>query len=288
MRNGIQRRRPASRPDTGPTFVIERFGWGAPDRLEVAGIFTGLAIEPRGAAILTVEGEDGAHRLPAVDGEAGPPADGARWAAEFAWLEAPVAFDRARLELGTSLAVELPAPGAAADGPLAVEVLDEPEDDEQAPAAATTPAAERLRLETELLEQAERLAEARDAAQRAESALQRAAADLAGEREGRAADAERFREGLAKVRDSAEDALIAAAAARAHDEELMTAEIADLHARIAGLEPMGAERDAARLELEEARRELDAVRAELDGARDALSSARTDAQALVDRLAGRR
>src|SRR4051812_15221441 len=115
MRNGIHRLR-SPNPVEEPRFVVERFNWGAPDRLEVAGTFSGLAIEAAGGAVLTVYGEDGSHRLPAIDNGGGPPADGAHWAAEFAWLEAPVAFDRARLELGTSLAVELPAPGGEADG----------------------------------------------------------------------------------------------------------------------------------------------------------------------------
>lgn len=255
----------------GPTFMVERFAWGAPDRLEVAGTFSGLAAETFGGAVLTVVGEDGAHRLPAIgNGDAAPLADGAPWAAEFAWLEAPVAFDRARLELGASLAVELPAPGTAMNGdPLAVEVLEEAVESEPpateappAPAVAAD-AAGRLRLETQLLDQAEQLEEARTAAQRAEAALLRAETDLAGEREARAADAERFREGLAQLRSSAEEA-------------------------IAKLEPASAERDAARIELAQARSELEAVRSEVEDARGALDAARADAQALVDRLSGRR
>src|SRR5215211_7933171 len=125
MRYGKHGLRSSSDTMDGPTFVVERFGWGAPDRLEVAGTFSGLATETAGGAVLTVVGEDGSHRLPAIgDGHGDAPADGAPWAAEFAWLEAPVAFDRARLELGTSLAVELPAPGSATGRhPLAVEVL---------------------------------------------------------------------------------------------------------------------------------------------------------------------
>ncbi len=258
----------------GPAFVVERFGWGAPDRLELAGTFSGLEAETPGDAVLTVVGEDGAHRLPAIgNGDAGPPADGARWSADFAWLEAPVAFDRARLELGARLAVELPAPGTANGGdPLAVEVLeesseaeppapDEPPVNEVAPEpAAVGGAAERLRLETQLLDQAELLEEARSAARRAEAAMERAESDLAAEREARAADAERFREGLAQVRASAEDALTAAADAQARDEQQAKAELA----------------------------ELDALRGELDDARGALAAAQADAQALVDRLTRRR
>jgi hypothetical protein len=193
----------------GPSFVVERFGWGAPDRIEVAGTFSGLETGTPGDAVLTVVGEDGPHRLPAVaDGIA---ADGGRWEAAFAWREAPVAFDHARLELGTSLAVELPAPGAATDGDeLAVEVLD----DAPEPAAAGD-AGEQVRLEARLLDQ--------------------------------------LRQGLAQVRSSAEEAL-----------------------------------QAAQLELAETRSELAGVRAELEDARAALDAARADAQALVDRLSGRR
>lgn len=279
----------------GPAFVVERFGWGAPDRLEVAGIFSGLEIETPADAVLTVVGEDGAHRLPAIaNGDAEPPADGGHWAAEFAWLEAPVAFDRARLELGARWAIELPAPGSANGGdPLVVEVLEEsvdaepaatdepPVTDEQPGPAVGGGAAERLRLETQLLDQAELLEEARSAAKRAEAALERAESDLAAEREARAADAERFHEGLAQVRASAEAALAAAADARARDEELVTAELAELRERISSLEPASAERDEARTELEQ-------VREELDDACSALAAAHADAQALVDRLSGRR
>jgi len=289
MRTGRHPKPSSSNGTGGPTFVVERFGWGAPDRLEVAGTFSGLAAGTPGGAVLTVIGEDGAHRLPAIGhGENGSPADGALWAAEFAWLEAPVAFDRARLELGESLGVDLPAPGTATDGdPLAVELLEEageegpPASDEPPEPAVVGGAAERLRLETQLLDQAELLEEARNAAQRAEAALERAESDLAAEREARAADAERFHEGLAQVRASAEEALAAAADERARKEELAQAELAELRERITNLEPASAERD-------EARAELDALRGELDDARGALAAAQDDAQALVDRLAGRR
>jgi hypothetical protein len=266
----------------GPTFEIERFGWGAPDRLEVSGTFSGLATETSAGVVLTVVGEDGPHRLPAIEqADAVAPTDGTPWAAAFSWREAPVAFDRARLELGTSLAVDLPAPGHGNGGDrLEVEVLegaDEPEPPPEAeeppeppaveeppePPVATDPAG-RLRLETQLLDQAEQLEEARAAAHRAEAALLRAESDLAAEREARAADAERFREGLTLVRSSAEEALAAAADARARDEDRTKAE-----------------RDEAQAALELAQSELDALRG-------ALAAAQSDAQALVDRLSGRR
>src|SRR3954447_16262350 len=93
------RRRSATQPGAAPTFSLERFSWGAPDRLEVTGVFSGVADEASGDPVLAVHGPDGTHRLPAIpEAEAGPPADGARWTASFAWQEAPVAFRRARLE----------------------------------------------------------------------------------------------------------------------------------------------------------------------------------------------
>jgi hypothetical protein len=284
MTAGSDRRRRSKDAVDGPSFVVEHFGWGAPDRLELAGTFSGLATEPPAGAVLTVFGEDGPHRLPAIDADGEWKVDGERMTAAFAWLEAPVAFDRARLELGGSIAVELRAPGAENDGePVPVEVIDA--GDEQAPPVPEPPrqtpdlegAADRLRLETQLLEEAEELEEARAKAREAEAALHRAQEDLAAERERRAADAERFRDGLAMVRRSAEEAVAAATEARAEAEEQASNEIAVLRERIAALEPASAERDAARAELARAHEELDTARA-------ALTAARAGAQELLDQL----
>src|SRR5215210_7414737 len=288
---GNPRRSP---PDAAqsPTFTVEYFGWGAPDRLEVTGTFSDLEPQPPADAVLTVFGDDGAHRLPAIDGDGAPQVDGDRLTASFAWLETPVAFQHARLELGGRLAVDLDDPETAADGePLPVQLLDT--HDDEPPPAAEAPrrapdvdgAADRLRLETQLLEEAEQLEDARGAAREAEEALHRAQADLAAERERRAADAERFRDGLAMVRRSAEEALAAATDARAEAEEQVRNEISTLRERIAELEPASAERDAARAELARAHEELDAARA-------ALQATRERAQELLDGLsdpaAGRR
>ena len=292
---GNPRRSP---PDAAqsPTFTLEHFGWGAPDRLVVTGTFSGLEPQPPADAdaVLTVFGEDGAHRLPAIDGDGAPQVDGDRLNASFAWMETPVAFQHARLELGRSLAIDLLAPEeAAADGdPLPVQLLDV--QDDEPPAAVEAPeeppaveaprraadvdgAADRLRLETQLLEEAEQLEEARAMAREAEEALNRAQTDLTAERERRAADAERFREGLAMVRRSAEEALAEATDARADAEKQAGSEIAMLRERIAELEPASAERDAARAELARAHEELDA-------ARDALRATRERAQELLDGL----
>src|SRR5918999_6017899 len=94
------------------TFELERFVWGAPDRLELSGTFAGVGDAPAGSPVLVVRGNGDTHRLPAVpESVSGPPADGSRWLAAFAWQEAPVAFDAAVLEFG-DFTVELPEPGA--------------------------------------------------------------------------------------------------------------------------------------------------------------------------------
>lgn len=293
MRTGSDRRAAA---EGGATFSLETFGWGAPDRLVVSGTFSGLPAEPLAPAVLTVLGADGPHHLMAVDDDADAPVDGASWTAAFAWLEAPVAFERARLVLGDRLAVDLPAPGggiARADGlplePLhAGDAADQPAADGSPEPADVGSAVDRLRLETQLLEETEQLEEARASARRAAEALQRAEADLAEERSLRAADADRFREGLATVRGSAEEAIAAAAAASDRAEQQAHA----LRTRVAELEAASTEVDAVRSELAEAREELEqtrgdvrSLRDELDAARGALAGARAGAQELLDQLA---
>jgi hypothetical protein len=249
-----------------PMFALDRFEWGAPDRLEVAGSFSGLEGRPAADPVLTVHGPDGPHRLPAIEDGGGPPADGSPWAAAFAWLEAPVAFDRARLELGPALAVELPGPGQGEAGSsLPVSTADEHDDVADAGGAVG-----RLRLEAQLLGARQELEETRVAAQRAQEELDRAQADLAAERQRGADDAERFREGLARVRASAEEAIGAAELARSRADQEAQTEIAALRERVAALEPAAGE--------------LETIRSDLEDARSTLAEARAGAQSLLDVL----
>jgi hypothetical protein len=93
------------------SFTLERFAWDAPDRLEVSGWFSGLDAAPSGEPTLIAYCGDEAHRLEAVsDSSSGPPKDGLRWRAIFAWQEVPVPFDAAVLELGADTRFELPGP----------------------------------------------------------------------------------------------------------------------------------------------------------------------------------
>ena len=92
-------------------FELDRFAWGAPDRLELSGRFIGLPDVSADAPVLVIVGDDRVHRLPAVpDSVAGPPEEGRRWRAAFAWQDPPVAFDVAELQLGSDIVVELPQP----------------------------------------------------------------------------------------------------------------------------------------------------------------------------------
>jgi hypothetical protein len=234
------------------TFELERFVWGAPDRLEVCGTFAGVGDAPAGSPVLVVRGNGDMHRLPAVpDSVSGPPADGRRWLAAFAWLEAPVAFDAAVLEFG-DLMVELPEPGARRQlfrhqvlevrRARAAAAPEETAPAESEATAAGPVGAEQVRLEAELLAAQEEAREARAGLQRTESELARAREDLNSERERAGADAERFRAGLARVQKSAADAIAA-----------KDAELDGLRARVAELEAAGDDARKLRSELERAR-----------------------------------
>jgi hypothetical protein len=237
-----------SRSTNGRTFALERFAWGAPDRLELAGTFSGLDEPPAGLPVLVLTGPDRTHRLPAAARDvSGTPENGRPWSAAFVWQEPPAAFDAAVLRLGSDLAVELPDPGSDGESPASVELPVR---------SANGHGADRVRLEAELLAGREELREARSALHRAEEELSRAREDLHAEREERAADAVRFRAGLAQVREAAEQALTA-----------KDAELADVRGELEVATAFRAEAESAskaetaalRERMDEARRRLRAV-----------------------------
>jgi hypothetical protein len=244
-------------------FDLERFGWNAPDRLEVSGQFHGLE-HPPADPVLIVNGDGTPHRLQAAADTV--PADAGQWRAEFVWDGAPVGVDSAVLKLDPDIVIELPAPGAE---PAALDVRHADVDGEPAGFALQ---AQRLAAEQET-------AELRAALERAEAELARARSDLDGERSGRATDAERFRDGLAQVQASAEQALAAERAQAAHDAEALREELETARAQAAN------DTEALREELETARaqaaNDAEALREELETAR---AQAEHEADGLRQRL----
>jgi hypothetical protein len=183
-------------------FALEHFAWEGPDRLSLSGWFSGLDSHPADAPVLVLQGTERVRRLPAdPDASVGLPEDGKRWSATFAWEEPPEAFDAAALEVGAGLVIPLPEPGPE-NRARGAEVL------RIRPAGSEpTGAADRLRLQGEVLAAQEELAQLRAELERATEGLERARQDLHDERRRHAADAERYRDGLAQVRAAADDAV---------------------------------------------------------------------------------
>lgn len=264
------------------TFELERFSWGAPDRLELSGTFAGLRQTPAAPPVLVVRGAEATHRLAAAPAEeSGAPENGQPWHASFVWREAPTGFEHASLELGDDIVVDLPDPGWDGES-SGVEILEAAPVETPPDDAIPGTGAERLRFQAELLALHEQVREAQAAVERVEAELGRARADLEAEREGRAADAARFKQGLAHVRESAEQALDVEAAARMRAES----ETEELRERVDALADTAADVDQLRADLTAARAEADGVRAELATARSAIDATRADAQRLLERLAG--
>jgi hypothetical protein len=308
-----------------PTFELKRFVWGAPDRLEVSGTFGGLPETRADSAVLVVHAGESVHELPAVaDSGDQLPEDGRAWQAEFAWQEAPVAFELAELRLGPDLVVQLPEPGAKKrlGRPRVLEVRSALAGEAEAP-RAETPAlappkpvisdggAASVGTQVELITAHEEVREVRVTLQQTQEELTRARDDLQAERERRAGDGERFHEGLAKVREAAEEALAAEQSAaqqlgsdlrEAHEtietqhadlEALRSqlelaanaeAEAESLREQVAKLERDGAEIKRLRAELDRTRGRAEAARAELEQTRGAAEQARNDAERLLGRL----
>jgi hypothetical protein len=289
-----------------PTFELRRFAWATPDRLEVAGTFGGLQGAPPAAApVLVVRAGDRVHRLPAIpDSLSGPPAEGRVWQAHFAWQDAPVAFDVAELQLGANLVVALPEPGAkrrllraqvlevrtaqtreAAARRETLEIVRSP----AKPAEATS-----VGSQVELLAAQEEVREVRVAMALTQAELTRAREDLKAERERRSGDGERFREGLAKVRESAEKALAVEQGAtqrlgtelrEAHEAiKAKDAALETLRKHVAKLETDAKETARLGAELARSRARADAARTELEQAYGSVDQARGEAERLLGRL----
>jgi hypothetical protein len=299
----------------GATFELEHFTWGGPDRLEVVGRFTGLDESEAGEPTLTVRGPDGVQRLEAVPGSVSGSPGGGRWRAEFAWREAPAAFEVAELELGEHLVVVLPDPTGRPRrfGRQVLEVRRTGPAEANGDVSPGT-STDRVRLQADLLVAREEARELRGELDRArdELATHRAALDAARRRH--ADDAERFRRELAEVSVAAEEAVAAdrAAAQRLRDQlaerdqalegaraetealrgrvaelEVVAGEAEALRGRVAELEVVAGEAVALRARVAELERHADearALRTEHERVRAAAAEARAGLEDLLRRL----
>ena len=194
-------------PTENLTFELKRFAWLTPDRLGVSGTFAGLEPPADDAAVLVIRAGERVFRLPvAGDGRGGQLDESGVWQTAFEWLDAPVAFDAAELELAEGLVVELPG----LDGKRRLSRKRLLEVRNLVGGAAVEPAEPgSLGSQVELVAAQEALRGVRVAMQQTEQELERAREDLQTERELRTGDGQRFREELAKLRASAEQALAA-------------------------------------------------------------------------------
>jgi hypothetical protein len=174
--------------------------------------------------VLVVQGGGTPHRLHATPDS--PPPDGGPWRAEFVWDGVPVGVESAVLELGPDVSIELPPPGAASTQ-LDVHHAAVPD----------------VALQAQRLAAEQEVQELRAALERAEAELARARSDLESERSGRAADAERFRDGLAQVQAAAEQALAA-------EREQAERDADGLRQRVSTLEHAGTEAGEMRADAE--------------------------------------
>jgi hypothetical protein len=316
--------------DEHGTFVLERFAWGGPDRLEVSGTLAGLHDSPVAAPELILHSASEIHRLPVVPEDyKGPPTVGRRWSAAFAWPTAPVPFDAAELTFDDDIMVALPPPGRNPFGPRRLEVKRRHRTPSEPPSTqpkGSSPQhkdadsrAERTQIPTELVASQDEAGGLQQAIQRAEEDLARARADLEAEKDRHGAEVERFGEGLASIRKSAEDALAVeqgvarqlsadleetrvalevkdatvdelrreietATALRERSESDARAEIDALRERVATLETTGEAAERLKADLEQIRERADVAEAALQAARAVGKEARADAQRLLDRL----
>jgi hypothetical protein len=303
--------------DRSVMFELDRFAWGAPDRLELSGTFVGLRDVPRDDPVLVLRGAERTHRLAVLpDSLDGSPEDGQRWRAAFAWKEAPTAFEVAELEFGGDISIELPEPRARRWRRQVLEVRQARAERDGRSARGpredviSGAAAESVRLQAELLAAQAEVREVHAVMQQTEAELTRAREDLEAERARHAADAGRFREGLESVRGSAEEALaVEQSAAQQLDLDLREAQDV-IEAKDAGLEHLRDELDAAAAarsqaesdaaaeiaalrervaELQRAGEEVDRLRSELEQTRKESADARaelTTAQSAAEEARG--
>lgn len=278
---------------TEPAFVVERFG-PAGDRLEVAGHWHGLRGRRFVRPVLWLHRGEARRRLVAVlDHKPWAADDGDPWLAAFAWEGGALEFDRAELEVGRELVVELPLPGRTPP-PSTPARPRRPSELEQAREELTAATRERRALQAALdtattdAGELERLRAERD---RAVEAAERARAD--GERlvNDEYRQRERVQETADRALERARDTEAALDLARRQLTAARTSyarvetERDDAQRRLAAAT---AERetpsDVAEAERDDARQRLDAMERQRNEARERLAVAMAEGDELRTRL----
>ena len=162
-----------------PAFEVERFAV-AGDRLEVAGSWRGIRGRRFVRPVLWLHQGESRRRLVAVlDHKPWAADDGDPWFAAFDWDGGKLHAERAELEVGRELVVDLPLPGAPAAKPRPAKAR-EPSELERAREQLLSATKERRELQAALdaaATSAEELARLRDERDRAREDAERARAD---------------------------------------------------------------------------------------------------------------
>jgi hypothetical protein len=290
----MARRSPTAPPaPDAAVFEVERFGWTAPDRLELHGRWTGIRGVRFVRPTLTLRAADGVRRaLALLEHKPWAAEDGVEWVAAFPWRGEAPEFESAELAVATDIEIALPPPkraGAAATPRKRATARKDA-------AGVDTPPRERV-VETPAADDALRaqLAGERAMVQRLRAELDRArnaaaSSSRAGEREAEArARAEAERDAIRAERDEVATERDAAVAARdaarrdrdALDEEHRTAS----EARARELRAVAGARDAAAGRLEALERELATARDQIERLGHELDAARRTPETLRHELA---
>ena len=247
---------------TDPAFVVERFGT-AGDRLEVAGHWRGLRGRRFVRPVLWLHQGESRQRLVAVlDHKPWAADDGEPWLAAFKWDGRKLEAERAELEVGRELVVELPLPGAPAPKPRPAKAR-VPSELERTREQLLSATKERRAMQSSLdaaQNQAEQLARTRAERDRAREEAEQARAD--GER--MVNDEYRQRERALAAAEEATEARDLAERQLAAAREAFTTLQAERDAVAAQRDRLAAERDKFSSALDRVEAERDAAVAERD------------------------
>jgi hypothetical protein len=233
------------------SFQLERFEWVASDRLELAGRWAGLRGRRIAPPVLAFDADGERHRLRAMPG--GQLDE--RWRATFAWDGGPVEIERAELEVGRSLVVDLPRPRRRKSADRPAEPLEE-----QLAAAqddAATARAELKIVQEELGQLREDISAAAEETEKALAAEREVSAGLREEMSGLTEELQRTK-GLLEHRDG------------------------QLGATRAGLEREREELRTARARVDELTEELERERWEAQRLRERIAEPSTEVHAAED------